>query len=232
MSSVVALSACAVGAVAPAQEEEPKFEAPPNALSFEDGDCTVELYRSGFLQIRTSKQELWLLKIMPLTNVIVDGEAETEYLHAGLTVALSGTVNRKAMLEEPIREIELVYDKGRPSLGFFPLDDDQADVRPLRNPGPGAYRIRGKVQAYKDKQLTLSIAGKRVTGTLDDEVAIKFSSDDLSMTGEGDKVKVKAWYLDNFKPIPAMAIPGKAWAEDVSATLAKPLAPGDSKSRR
>ncbi len=229
---VIAVAACTAGAVAQAQQAQPQFVAPPNALSFEDGDCTLELYRSGYMQIRTSKQESWVLKILPQTVVTVDGEAEVDYLRPGLSVELSGTIDRKSILEKPISEIELINERGRPSLGLFPADEEGDNVRPLRNPGPGTYRIKGKVAAHKDGQLTVSIGGRRITGTLADDVAITFSSDDLAIAETGDKVSVKVWYFNNTKPVPAMAIPGKALAEEISITLAKPLAPKSRRSRR
>lgn len=229
-ATVVALGAASIAANA--QDRRNQFPAPPNTLSFEETDCTLEQYRSGLMQVRTSKQELWLLKIVPQTTITVDGEAEAEYLRPGLTVQITGKVNRKEMLEEPISKIELLNQKGRPALGMFPAGEEGDNVRPVRNPGPGEYRIRGKVAAYKNGQLTIAIGGNRIAGTLADDVEIKFSSNDPALAGSGDKVKVKAWHYVNSKPIPQMNIPGKALAEDINIKLAKPLEASRKRSRR
>ncbi len=227
-SGLLALAAVAPGAFA--QEERAKFVAPPNSLPLEDS-ASMEIYRAGFLQIRDSKNmDVWILQILPATTVSVSGEAEVDYLRPGLTIQFENELDKKGQLINPIAEIELLPDKS--ALGLFAADDDGADSRPIRNPEPGAYRIRGKLSAAKAKQITVSIGGRRYTGALSDEVKIKFSSDDPSMADVGDTVKVKAWYFDNTKPISAMNIPGRAIAEDISITLEKPLEPAGRRARR
>ncbi len=228
-TSFFALAVCAAATGLPGQESQ--FVAPANALSLEDSG-SLEAYRTGYMQVRDSKQELWLIKILPQTKVTVEGEAEAEYLRPGLSIEFDGELTRKAEVAEPISEIKLLDGKGKPVLGLFPAGETGDNVRPVRKPEPGDYCIKGKLASYKDGQLTVAIGGRRITGELSDEVSIKFSSDDPAVASAGDTVKLKAWYFANTKPIAAQNIPGKAVAEEITITLAKPLEPTGRRSRR
>jgi hypothetical protein len=224
---MIALAACALGSLSQAQE----FVAPPNSLSFEDKG-TLEGYQQGYMKIRDSKSELWLLKIVPETAITVVGEAEIDYLRPGLSIEFSGQLDKKLALAKPIEEIEIINPKGKPALGLFAEGDDGADSKPARNPGPGPYRVRAKLANYKDGELTVAIGSRRITGSLADEVKISFTSNDPSVAAVGDAVEVKAWYYDNGKPLAALNRAGTAWAEEITITLAKPLAPTGRKARQ
>jgi hypothetical protein len=214
-----------------AQDEPAKFVPPPNALPLDDSG-TLDHYQSDLLRIRDSKMDLWLLKILPTTTISVTGTAKADYLRPGLGVEFDNELNKKGELTQPIAEINLLPDKT--TLGLFAADEDANDARPIRNPEAGAYHIRGKVAAVKDGQLTVSIGGKRYTGELaeGEEFKINFTSDDPSVAAMGDTVKVKAWYFDNTKPVSANNIPGRALAEDIAITLAKPPEPAGRRGKR
>ncbi|MGD9720396.1 MAG: hypothetical protein AB7O59_06810 [Pirellulales bacterium] len=229
-SGMVVWAALAAALVA---QEPAAFVPPVNSLQFEKTG-TLEISRSDFLQIRDDKMELWLLKLTPETTVSVEGEAEVNYLRPGVAIQFQGKVDKNSTVKEPITEIELLSDTGKPALGLFAVGEEGVDIRPVRNAGPGEYLIKGKLSAVKGNQLTVSIGGRRIVATLDepDKVTIKYTSTDPSVAEAGDTVQVKAWYYDNTKPIPAMNIPGKAVAEEVGIKLAKPLAPVARRTRR
>jgi hypothetical protein len=218
-------------APAVAQDEPAKFIPPENTLPLEDSG-TLDHYESDLLRIRDSKMDLWLLKILPETTISVTGTAKADYLRPGLGVEFDNELNKKGQLTEPIAEINLLPEKT--TLGLFSADEDADDARPVRNPEAGAYHIRGKVAAVKEGELTVSIGGKRYTGKLaeGDELKINFTSDDPSVAATGDTVKVKAWYYENTKPNSAMNIPGRAIAEDIAITLAKPPEPVSRRGKR
>ncbi len=54
--------------------------------------------------------------------------------------------------------------------------------------------------------------------------------DDLNLAQRGDEGKVKAWYYDNSRPFGGN--PGKALAQEVVVTLAKPLEHTGKKPRQ
>src|SRR5262245_2617942 len=198
---LTALTIVATPAVA--QDEPAKFVPPPSTLPLEDSG-TLDHYQSDLLRIRDSKMDLWLLKILPETTISVTGTAKADYLRPGLGVEFDNELNKKGQLTQPIAEINLLPEKT--TLGLFAGDEDPDDARPVRNPEPGTYHIRGKVAAVKEGELTVSIGGKRYTGELaeGDALKINFTSDDPSVAAMGDTVKVKAWYYENTKPNSAM----------------------------
>jgi hypothetical protein len=226
-SSLVALAAAALLPVAAAQD----FVAPANSFAL-DTDGTLEGYRPGYLQIRDSKTETWLLSIDPTTRVSVVGQAEQDYLRPGMTVEFETEIDKKGLLAKPIEEVEIITSQGKPRLGLFSTEDDADAARPVRTVAAGAYRIRAKLASFKGSELTVAVGGKRLTGTLSEKASIKFASTDPGMAEIGDAVKVKAWYYDNGKPVAAVGRAGKALAEEITITLTKPLAGTGKKSRR
>jgi hypothetical protein len=213
-AAVVGLAAWA--AEAHAQKE---FPALPNALALDDTGA-VEAIQGNLVKFRDSKENVWLLEVRPETTVLIEGEADASYLRPGLTVELTGSVNEKHALDEPIQQIEVLSGKGRPAQGLFSPDDDADEAKPLKKPEVGKYRIRGKVRSVKEGQLVVAAGRFMISGTLGDELKVKLTLDDARRAKFGDTMKVKAWYYDTWKPI--LMRPGKALAEDIKITLSEP----------
>jgi hypothetical protein len=214
--------------LAPAAEPA-KFVAPQQSLSFED-EGTLAGYQQGFLQIRDSKMEQWLLKIVPETTVSVTGEAERGYLRPGLNIEFAAQFDKKGIIQGPIEEVEIITSPGKPALGLFVEGDDGSPSKAVRTVSAGSYRVKGKLASFKDPDITVAIGSKRITGTLGEEVKIKFTSDDPSLAEVGDSVKVSAWYYPAAKPVLNQA--GRAVAESITITLAKPLAAAAKRGRQ
>jgi hypothetical protein len=123
---------------------------------------------------------------------------------------------------EPIKELDVITVKGRPSIGLFAPDDDVADAKPLKNPEVGKYRIRGRLAAAKDGQITIAAGRFKITGKLADDLKVRLILDDARKAKFGDAMTVKAWYYDTWKPNPAQMRVGKAIAEAVKITLSEP----------
>jgi len=208
-------------ALAPAgARAQGEFRAPPNSLILEDTG-TLEGMQGNFVKFRDSKKDPWLLQVVRQTNVAIEGEADADYLRPGLTVELTGTVNQQGSLDEPIEEIEVLSVKGRPSLGLFSAEDETSD-KPIRNPEPGKYRIRGKLASFKDGELLIAAGRLKIAAKTAEELKVKLTLDDARSAKFGDTLKVKAWYYDQGKPNPTLNLPGKALAETVSITLSEP----------
>jgi hypothetical protein len=197
------------------------FQAPPNSLALDDTG-TVEAIQGNYVKFRSSKEDVWLLELRPQSTVLIEGEADASYLRPGLAVELTGSVNDKLTLDEPIEQIEVFSGKGRSSQGLFPPDESNEDAKPLRNPEVGKYRIRGRVRTVKDGQLVVAAGRFMISGKLGEEVKVKINLDDASKAKFGDKMMVKAWYYDTWKPNPALMRPGKALAENIKITLSDP----------
>lgn len=210
-----------VPAGARAQDE---FQAPANSLALEDTG-TLDRMQGNFVWFRDSKNEPWRLQVVPQTTVSIEGEADADYLRPGLTVALTGEVNENSTLVEPIKEIEVIIGKGRPSLGLFSPEVD-GDAKPLRNPEAGKYRIRGRIASIKQGELLIVAGRLKINGKTSEKLKVKLTLDDASAAQFGDTMKVKAWYYDQGKPKPTLNLPGQALAEEVNITLSKPPSTG------
>ncbi|MBI3836456.1 MAG: hypothetical protein HY288_00805 [Planctomycetia bacterium] len=224
-AGLVGFAAWGVGPAARAQ-----FEAPPNSVAFEDSG-TLEAVQPGVLQFRDSKSEAWLLELIGTTKVTVEGEAESECLRPGLYVQLTGQIDKKGALAKEVDEIEIFSAQGKSSLGLFTEAETEPGAKPVRKAGAGTYRIKGKLASYKDGELVIMALDRKITGSTGADLKIKLNLDDPALGQAGDEVKVKAWYYDPYRPNPALNRPGKARAEEVTITLAKPLAHSGKKSR-
>jgi hypothetical protein len=208
-----------------------QFEAPPNSLAFEDTG-TLEAVEDGLIQIRDSKTEAWLLQIVGETKVTVDGEAEPDYLRPGLPVRFNAKIDKKGVLQKPLAEIEIFTPQSKSWMGLFPEGEDDPDAKPDRTGGAGTFQIKGKLISFRDNELVVSAGSRKISGQVADEFTVKVKLDDPSIAQNGDTVKVKFWYYDNSKPIPAANRLGKGRAEEITITLAKKLAPSVKKLRQ
>ncbi|HTM52962.1 MAG TPA: hypothetical protein VL175_03000 [Pirellulales bacterium] len=199
-----------------------EFPVPPNARSFEDTG-TLEGVQGSLLQIRDSKSDLWVMSIVDDTKIRIEGEAERDYLRPGVYVQFKVELDKRGAAKEPIKEIEVTPALGKASVGVFPPDDVDG-LRPVRSVAAGEYLVKGKIATLRDDQLVVMAGRQKIACTLsDEELAVKLNMDDLSLAKQGDAIKIKAYYYDNYRPNPSVNAPGKGLAEEVTVTLAKPL---------
>jgi hypothetical protein len=211
------LSVLAAAMAVPARAQ---FEVPANSLSFEDSG-TLEAIEGNLIKIRDSKNDLWILKLNDATAVTVEGTAEREVLRATLYVQLTGEIDRKGELQEPLEEIEIIPPQEKAAVGLF-AEDDVEGAKPVKQLTAGTYRIKGRLAVYKEGQFLVMAGKHKITGKVSpDELEVKLKVTDLSLAQLGDEVKAKAWYYDNQRPFGGN--PGSALAEEVVVTLAKPL---------
>jgi hypothetical protein len=209
-----------------------QFEPPPDSLRYEDTG-KLEAVQPGALLIRDSKMEQWLLELAADTKVSVQGEAEVDCLRPGLFVQLTGNVDKKGVIKEPIDEIEIFSAQGKGAMGLFSASATDAAVKALRNPGAGEYRIKGKLASFHDREVAIAIGGNRkILGNTADELTVTLNLDDPSIAQVGDEVKVTAWYYERNKPNPVLMRPGRALVQEATITLAKPLAHTGKKIRQ
>ena len=142
---------------------------------------------------------------------------------------LSGEIDRKGALKEPLEEIEIIPTQDKSSVGLFE-EDDVDGAKAVNHLVAGTYRIKGRLAIYKDGQFMVMAGKHKITGKINpDELEVKLKVEDLSLAQRGDEVKVKAWYYDNSRPFGGN--PGKALAQEVVVTMAKPLEHTSKKSR-
>jgi len=204
-------------------------QAPPNSLELE-ATGTYEGPQGATVKFRDEKtKELWLLGLNASTKIVIEGETDLKYLRQGMVVELTGDIDETGKLAEPISEITVLTGKGRPALGLFKPDDDPADARPVRDPEPGKYRVRGRLLSVKEGELSIVAGRLKLAGTAAEDAKVKLNIENPSAAQVGDTMKVTGWYLDAGKPIPAFQKPGQAMAESINITLT--TVPDPKKSR-
>jgi hypothetical protein len=195
-------------------------QQPPQPKTLEETGTIESVAQGGFI-MKTAKSETWNIQLKPGAKVLVDGNAETNYLRPGLNIRLTGEIDKKGALQAEVTELEIFTPQGKTGNGFFA--DGAPDAKPVRNAAAGSYEIRGKVASFKDNELTMKAGGKTISGKVASDAKVKVSLEDISVAQNGDAVKVKASYLDAYKA-DGTTRQGAAAADDVSVTLAKPLA--------
>ncbi len=209
----------------PGQVAEAQFQPPVNSLALSE-EGTLEGMQGNFLKFRDSKQEVWLLQVGPQATVSIIGEADIAYLRPGLTVELTGKIDEDAAIADPIGEIQVVNSKGRQPTGLFAPDEDAEDAKPVRNPTPGEYRVRGRITSIKDGAMEIAAGRLKISAVAAEDMKVILDIDDPRLAQFGDKTTVKAWYYDGGKPNPLLNSPGKAVVEEVNITLSNPPVSG------
>jgi hypothetical protein len=208
-----------------------QFEAPPNSRPLDDTG-TLEEIHDGVVQFRDSNNESWWVQYNGETKVTVKGEAEEECLRPAVTyVELSGEIDKKGTLAKPVTEITIIAEQEKSKLGLFTPGKEDEDSKPVRSPGPGTYRIRGRLVVFRDGELVVMAGNRKVSGDIAEKLEVSLNVNDPSIAQSGDEMSIKAWYYDQQKPNPILGRPGKALAEEISIELAKPLSFAGKKSR-
>jgi hypothetical protein len=225
-AAIVAWTVLAATPVARAQ-----FEVPPGSLAFEDTG-KLEAVQTDVIKFRDSKNEVWLLKINQQTQITVKGEAEAGYLRPGMSLQFTGQIDKKGVLKEPVDKIEIFTPQGKMSHGLFSPTDVAGANKPARNPGAGTFLIKGKLATYRDGDLLVVAGNRKITGSTSDDLEVTLTSDDPTLAQADDEAKVKVWYDDTTRPNPVLNRAGGALAEQITITLAKPLAATGRKARQ
>jgi hypothetical protein len=228
LALVVVVSALVIGAANLCTAAEEESTKPEGAESL-SAKGTVAAVSGEGVQLKVSDTEGWLVEIRPgETKIEVTGTAEPTYLRSGMHVRFVGEIDAKGNLEGDISEIEVFTPRGKNDLGLFNENDKGSLAKPLRKFAAGKYQIRGKITSLKEHDIVV-LAGKKVTGTVAEVVQVKVTSDELDNVHEGDEVSVTGWYYPANKA--ADKKPGQAVADQLSITLAKPIAVGKKPAR-
>jgi hypothetical protein len=212
-------------------ESRAQFPAPVDALQYEDTG-TLEGVQENYIKFRDSKNEEWILQVSDATKVSVSGEAEAECVRPGFYIRFTSELDKKGALTKDVEEIEIYATDGKPAVGLFAPGAGDAPGKQVRTPNAsGAFVVQGRVTAFRDGQLAVNAGGRRITGNTSKELKVKLSLEDASLAQAGDEVKVKAWYYEKARPVAAFNQPGRALAEEVTITLAKPLAYAGKKAK-
>ena len=220
LKSIVLIGLVWIAAAVPGVRAQ-NFEAPQNARTFEDKG-KFDAFQQNLIKFRDSKNEAWLLSINHQTQIVVEGEAEADYLRPGLAVQFIGKLDKKGALVEPIEEIEIFTPQGKAAFGFFPAKEEE-DLKPMRNPGAGTYRIKGKLASFRSGEMLVVVGIRKLNAKTAEDLVVTLKADDLNLAESGDEMTVKAWYDEMGRPNPFANRPGLALAEQITVKLSNPV---------
>ena len=219
--TAVLLGLCSIAMFSDAQSQQPWDKKADHKSAEESG--SIEAIASVGVQIKNAKSETWNLAVSPDSTVSVTGTAAPEYLKAGLTVKFTAEIDGTGAMQGEIEELEIFTPAGKNSLGLFATGGGD-DAKPVKKLEAGTYDIKAKIASYKEGVLTVVAGGKKISGKVAAEPKIAVNLSDLSVAQVGDSVTAKIWYTDKTKAEAGKTI-GKGMAEEITVTLANPLAP-------
>ena len=180
---------------------------------------TIQDVGSNMVSIKGANEQLWMVRLDPKAKIQVEGTAEAGYLHSGLNVKFAGEIDKKGALQGEIKQIEIFTPQDKRDIGLFA--EGATDAKPVRNAPAGRYEIKAKVNTFKEGQLTVTAGGKKITGKLAPDAEVKVNGGSLQFAQEGDTVRASGWKMGQ----------NQAMANELTVTLAKPLASVAKKSR-
>ncbi len=201
----------------------------------------------GGLQIATDGNELWNVRLPGKPDDIsFTANAEVSFLRPGMYVQLSGVVNKKGQLAEPVSSLLIYTPQNRTDMGVYPEnaggeaanplaglfmpDEPESNEQPAKGKGvkrvveDQPYRIGGVLSSLKGERFTVSAGGVQIKGELSEKVKVRVSTSNLAFAQLGDKVEMEGWYY-------AGARQQGAWANRLSVTAVNTLE-GEKKQSR
>ncbi len=156
-----------------------------------EGEGSIEaIAPNGALRVST-KDGPYIVQTVPgKSKISFTGTAEHDFLKPKMGVKFHGEINEEGVLQGEISELEVFTPNGKNDVGLFPAGSGD-DAKPVRDAAAGTYIIKGTVGSFKDDELTVVAAGKKITGKLASSAAVKVATSDMNFVQTGDSVKGK-----------------------------------------
>ncbi len=189
---------------------------------------TVQQIRAGLLQVASSNQESYVVKVEPRrTKVQCTGTAEPDFLRTGLYVRFSGEFDNRGTSKGDVSELTIVTlsDTVRPGvMADAPAGglDDQANKKKGKAKAEGGkYVVVGQIRGVKNEQLTVSAPGVAtlLKVTLAPTAKINVDAGDVTLAQQGDEVDVQGHLIQPGQN----GQPAQVAASEITIKLAKPL---------
>lgn len=163
-------------------------------------------------------------------KVTVTGAAESGFLSAGLVVRFSATMTGKGLVEEKIKELQVVEPSDLVKIGLQPDLAPGEDLKEAEKKGPVSYIVIAPIRSFKNNQLQVAAPGKAVKAELAEDCKITVDVSNFTIASEGDEISVDGKVFQEGQNIGGMLTPTQVLADKVQITLSKPLtAPGKKK---
>lgn len=176
------------------------------------------------LNIKDSTEHpYWVLVQPPTSKLGITGTALPEFLKAGLLVSFTADVDDKGVVDQPVKELQIVSPSETTTPGLFREDRDNKEST--------RFYVRATIRTNKEGVLTMSAGGKQVQATLASDAKIKVESTDPKIAQEGDEIKLTGRMVEEFRSEGNQIKPGKIFGEKIDIVLAQPLDKDAGKKR-
>ncbi len=167
------------------------------------------------------------------TKVTVTGTAEPGFLGPGLIVRFSAAMTNKGLVEEKIKELQVVETSELVKVGAQPDLAPGEDLKEAEKKGPVTWIVIGPIRSFKNNQLQVNAGGKAIKAELADDCKITVDVGNFLIAREGDEISVEGKLYQKGQRVGDVTTPSQVLADKVEITLTKPLtAPSKKKGAK
>jgi len=167
------------------------------------------------------------------TKVTVTGTAEPGFLGPGLIVRFSAAMTNKGLVEEKIKELQVVETSELVKVGAQPDLAPGEDLKEAEKKGPVTWIVIGPIRSFKNNQLQVNAGGKAIKAELEDDCKITVDVGNFLIAREGDEISVEGKLYQKGQKVGDVTTPSQVLADKVEITLTKPLtAPSKKKGAK
>lgn len=172
----------------------------------------------GWLALRLPRENATIWRAVPGPNprIQVVGTAERSMLAPKQFIRFSATIDSTGKITEPVTKVTFPGG-GNPSVIASGLDTGEKPQGGKRS--PGLYVINGIIREVEGTTVALSVGKDRFEFTVPEDAELLVDTPTLAVVGKDDEVEIEGTYVQE----------GQVLFSDLKVTLAKPLAPPESK---
>ncbi|MBX3412342.1 MAG: hypothetical protein KF708_06450 [Pirellulales bacterium] len=148
--------------------------------------------KPGMIQWTDSNEIPYYVKVVPMTDVQVLGEAEPGFLRPGQLVQFQGKIQGRGTVVEPIDELTVFTPRDGYNIGVF-----KADENDKRDDGPKL--IAGQLRSIKNGKIVVVAGKQQIKAELIDEPQVKLDINDYSLAAPGDEIIISGIGFDQTK---------------------------------
>jgi hypothetical protein len=152
--------------------------------------------RPGFIQVKTGKGELWVVKVdANLKEIKLDGSAEPSWLQPGMFVEFDNRFDGRGQPVTAVTELKVFSPNAKTQFGVAPLAERAEEGIPPANPQTIDMRITGRLMAYKNDKISVMAGNTPVLVKLAPILTITVELNDYRLSRPGDTIHVTGKYF-------------------------------------
>ena len=178
-----------------------------------EGSGTIESLASGRIMFITASNEQWMIGLLPATKLQVVGQANTNFLRAGMFVQFKAELDKRNMAVNPVDELTITSLSKEKTPGMFPIGENHSGDK--KKSAGGTFNVIGRLTTMHGNKLQINVGSGTVICELSDKAKIGVDLADISMIRKGDKITVAGIKMRN--------VPFQAQAAQIKIELAETL---------